>query len=234
MGAVEYDSHWESREEMKIYGPFSRVLRRLIFNLVRSLNFTSILDVGCGQGSFLEELYAEFPHVLICGTDISVKAIEMASARVPQGKFQVLDLSKEYLDETFDLVVCSEVLEHIIEDRKAIGNLARMTKKFLIVSAPQGRMRAFEISVGHVRNYAYGELVQKLQQEGLNIKQVIEWGFPFYSPLYRDFLNILGGKGTTGKIGPFRKIIAMGIYGLFRLSSSRRGDEIIVLAEPNQ
>lgn len=232
MGADGYNQSWETRDDMKIYGPFSRTLRGIILNLVRPLAFDSVLDIGCGQGSFLKELYSEFPHINIVGTDISSKAIEMAQAKVPNGRFQLLDLSKERLDETFDLVICSEVLEHILDDQTAIQNLVGMTKKFLVVSAPQGQMRQFEISVGHVRNYAHGELVRKLEQSGLGILRVIEWGFPFYSPLYRDLLDILGGKGTTGKIGTLRRWVAWGLYQLFRLSSSKRGDEIVVLAGP--
>ncbi len=234
MEAVEYDRAWETRDDMKIYGPFSRTLRHIIVNLIRPLAFDSVLDVGCGQGSFLKLLSSDFPEIQVSGTDFSMKAIEMARLRVPNGRFQLLNLSKEHLDETFDLVVCSEVLEHIIDDKVAIQNLVSMTDKYLVVSAPQGRMRPFEIAVGHVRNYASGELVRKLKQEGLSIIRVIEWGFPFYSPLYRDLLNGLGGKGTTGEIGPLRKLISLGIYGLFKLCSSKHGDEIVILAEPTR
>jgi len=232
MGAAEYNKAWVTRDDMKLYGPFSRILRRIILKLVRPLSFTSVLDVGCGQGSLLKELYSEHPKIEVHGTDFSKKAIEMASARVPNGQFQFLDLSKRHLDETFDLVICSEVLEHIIDDQAAIRNLVSMTKNYLVVSAPQGRMRSFELSVGHVRNYEYGELVKKLEKHGLHIVRVVEWGFPFYSPLYRSFLNGIKGKGTTGKIGPFRKVISLGIYGLFKLCSWKHGDEIVILAEP--
>ena len=42
-----------------------------------------------------------------------------------------------------------------------------------------------------MRNYARGELVRKLEETGFVVVSVIEWGFPFYSPLYRDFLYLL-------------------------------------------
>ena len=106
-----------------------------------------------------------------------------------------------------------------------------MTGKYLVVSGPQGCMRRFEAAVGHVRNYASNELVRKLEQNGFRMVQVVEWGFPFYSPLYRDFLEIPGGRGTEGEFGPARKLISIVLYHLFRLNSSKRGDEIVVLAE---
>ncbi len=227
-----YDQGWENKwDDMKKYGPFSRHLRRLIKGLIAPLTFTTVLDVGCGQGSLLDELRDRFPHIQPSGMDLSGKAIELARTRVPQGKFQVADLVFEPPEGKFDLVICSEVLEHLPDDLRAIRNLAKMTGRYLVVSAPQGCMRRFEATVGHLRNYANGELVGKLEQNGFRMKQVIEWGFPFYSPLYRDFLEFLGGRGTEGDFGAGRKLFSTALYHLFMLNSSKRGDELILLAE---
>ena len=229
----DYDQAWDAKwDDMKKYGPMSRHIRRNIKLLIRSLDFQTVLDVGCGQGSFLAELRADFPHIKPFGTDISASGVELARRQVPEGQFWVLDATKERLDEKFDLVVCSEVVEHILDDMAVLRNIAHMTGKYLVVSTVQGRMRRFEASeVGHVRNYASGELVQKIQASGFKVRKVVEWGFPFYSPLYRDFLQLTGSKGTTGAFGPMRKILSIVIYYLFMLNSSKRGDEIFVLAE---
>jgi hypothetical protein len=108
-----------------------------------------------------------------------------------------------------------------------------MTAKHLVISTPQGRMRRFEKTVGHVRNYRAGELVQKLVGSGFVVVSVIEWGFPFYSPLYRNFLELTGSKGTTGEFGLARKFISKVIYSLFLLNSSKHGDELFILAKPD-
>lgn len=228
----QYDQGWETEwDDMKKYGPFSRHLRRLIGNLIEPLVFETVLDVGCGQGSFLAELRAKFPHIKPYGIDISPKALDLARGRVPDGEFHILDITQQALDKKFNLVLCSEVLEHLSDDLAAIQNLGSMTGKYLIVSAPQGRMRRFEAGVGHVRNYAPGELVHKLEQNGFGIIRTLEWGFPFYSPLYRNFIELVRGRGVGGKFGLTRKLISKVVYTLFRLNSSKRGDEILVLAE---
>ncbi len=232
MSAATYDRGWESRwDDMKRYGPFSRHVRRIIKDMIRPLTFESVLDVGCGQGSLLADLCTEFPHIEPHGVDISASALRLAHAKVPAGQFWPLDITQGHLDRQFDLVVCSEVLEHIPDDLAALSNLAHMTGRYLIISTVQGRMRHFEAqAVGHVRNYAPGELVQKVELSGLRPVQVVEWGFPFYSPLYRDLLELTGSRGTTGEFGPVRRVISSAIYWLFMLNSSRRGDEIFVLA----
>ena len=233
VATATYDRGWQSQwDDMKKYGPFSRHLRRMIKQIVRPLEFQSVLDIGCGQGSLLQELQTEFPKIIPYGIDISVSAVELARGRVSGGRFRVMDITEGSLDEKYDLVVCSEVLEHIPDDLAALQNLRKMTQKYLLVSAPQGRMRGFEKQYGHVRNYAHGELVRKLEKQGFVILSVLEWGFPFYSPLYRDFLQVIGSKGTTGEFGSVRKLMSQAIYFLFLLNSSRRGDQIVVLAQP--
>lgn len=233
LSVAKYDAGWENQwDDMKNFGPFSRHLRRLIIKLIRLLEFQSVLDVGCGQGVFLTELQSVFSHVQPFGLDISPAAIDLAQSRVHGGQFWNMDLVKEHINRRFDLVICSEVLEHIKDDTAALKHLSAMTGKYLIVTTPQGRMRLSELVMGHVRNYRYGELVQKLEQAGFKVIRVVEWGFPFYSPLYRDLLNLIGNQGTMGKYGLVRKTISKMLYNLFLLNSSRRGDEILVLAEP--
>lgn len=233
IATVTYDQGWQSQwDDMKKYGPFSRHLRRIIKQIIRPLEFQSVLDIGCGQGSLLQELQIEFPGIIPYGIDISGSAVELARGRVSGGWFRVMDITKESLGEKCDLVVCSEVLEHISDDVTVLQNLRKMTRKYLLISAPQGRMRGFEKQYGHVRNYAHGELVKKIEKQGFMILSVLEWGFPFYSPLYREFLQATGSKGTTGEFGSVRKLISQVIYYIFLLNSSRRGDEIFVLAQP--
>ncbi len=233
MTTTEYDAGWDTKwDDMKKYGPMARHIRSNIKRLIRPLEFRTVLDVGCGQGSFLAELQSEYPHIKTYGTDISPSAITLAKAKVSNGQFTVLDAATDYLEDKFDLVVCSEVLEHIPDDVAALKNIAQMTGKYLVISTVQGRMRKLEPEAwGHVRNYARGELVKKVEQSGLRVIKVVEWGFPFYSPLYRDFINLINAQGTTGSYGLPQKVLAIILYNVFRLNSSRRGDEIFVLAE---
>ena len=104
------------------------------------------------------------PH----GVDISKSAVELAIQRVPDGRFWVSDITQQPLSEKYDLVVCSEVLEHIPDDITTIRNLRQMTGRYPHFSA-QGPMRRFERYVGHVRNYAPGEFVQRLEQNGFMV-----------------------------------------------------------------
>jgi len=106
-----------------------------------------------------------------------------------------------------------------------------MTGRYLLVSTLQGRMRSHETLVGHYRSYARGELQAKLESAGLRVVRVVEWGFPFFSPLYRDLFSATGLKATQGRYGPARRLLALLLFQLFRLNAWNRGDYLFVLAE---
>jgi len=228
---IDYDASWENRwNDMRKYGPTGRHLRRIVTSMVSGLDYGSVLDVGCGQGSLLATLMPLKPDARYTGVDLSEKAMAVARRRAPQADFATLDVASGHLDRRFDLVLCTDVVEHIEDDVAALRNLASMTGKYLLVSTLQGRMRDFERTVGHYRNYRHGELQAKIESVGLKVERVVEWGFPFFSPLYRGVLGAASGQGTEGEYGPARRFAADALYQLFRLNSWTRGDYIYVLA----
>lgn len=234
--AKSYDTGWQDRwDDMKRFGPYSRHVRRLIFQLIEPLRFTSVLDAGCGQGELLLEIRKRLPQVTrLVGVDFSPVSIRLTQERLGTGRFEVLDLQTQILDEQCDLTMCIDVVEHIADDCAALKNLCQMTGKYTLIASVQGnRLPAWEAKVvGHVRNYKRGELAMKMQQAGFVIDQVVEWGFPFYSPFYRWVLTLVSGEGAEGEYGFKRKLVGWMLYGLFLLNSARRGDLILILAHP--
>ena len=55
-GKQFYDFSWSKWTDMKQFGPMSRHVRRLSLSILKRLNFMSVLDAGCGEGSFLNAL----------------------------------------------------------------------------------------------------------------------------------------------------------------------------------
>lgn len=158
----------------------------------------------------------------------------MQEARLKKENF-LLDIQKEALEEKFDLVILSEVLEHLEDDLQALCNIFEMTKKYLLIVTLQGKMREAEKEVGHLRNYTKDDLIEKLHKAGFKEVRIKEWGFPFYSPLYRSFLNLVPQhqKATSGKFGIIRKLLSSFLYRLFMLNDLfTHGDVLVVLAQP--
>lgn len=229
-----YEDFWSRTEDQRIHGPVGKHTRRLIRSVIRGLPIKSVLDVGCGEGTMLAELFADRNDLRIAGTDISEGALAMARKKNPTAEFRTFDLRNTPLDDRFDLVICSEVMEHLPEDEGALRSMAAMTGRYLVLTTLGGRMRRHETDIGHLRNYEPARLKAMVEAAGLKVVRTIEWGWPFFSPLHRNLIELMGRRTrdmTTGPFGPFRKFIALCFYALFFLNASRRGDQLVILAE---
>lgn len=108
----------------------------------------SVADVGCGTGHLLFFLSNEFNIHRITGYDFVEPALDIAKKVVPDGKFSVYDVYSEP-EEKFDLVLCTEVLEHLLYPEKALQNLISMLLPggVLFISVPNGRTDTYD---GHI------------------------------------------------------------------------------------
>jgi trans-aconitate methyltransferase len=227
-----YESGWGEWEDMKEYGPASRHIRRLIFQLLSKAAFTSVLDVGCGVGNLLNEIHKKYPGVFLNGAEYAQSGLEVAKKRIPEGKFQLLDLSKESLTGQFDLVTCIDVLEHIPDDISALKNLRAMTEKYLLVVVPLGPL--FEVErtrVGHVHGYSRHEFDNKLQRSHFRVIKSIQWGFPFYN-LYRRILHHLPESTVNGSYGLGKRVVSKLLYFFLFINLPIWGERYFALCQP--
>ncbi len=119
------------------------VVRRLIagfFNTLRSQLAaspgTSLLDAGCGEGHTLEQLQDVLPP-RVAGFDLNPECVAFAGQRLPAYAFQsgsIYAISHE--DDSFDTVICCEVLEHLEQPQEALKELIRVAKQQVVLSVP--------------------------------------------------------------------------------------------------
>jgi trans-aconitate methyltransferase len=175
-------------------------------------------------------LAEERDRVALSGVDVSAEALRRAGERWPGAELHQLDIQQSALERQWDLVLCSLVLEHLPDDVGALRNMRRMTGGHLLAATIAGdfeRHRSWERQMGHVRNYARGELEDKLERAGFTVERTVYWGFPFYSPIARRLHNSMRSEPeyTTAS-----RLAARAMYLLYWLNSSRRGDLLIALA----
>ncbi len=121
--------------------PLQKLLIDNFFNnllaAIKDLKVDSILDVGCGEGFTLQRLYKNKIGKRLEGVDFQKSAIEIGTKLHPdlalkQGNIYNL----EYKDNSFDLVMATEVLEHLDDPKKGLKELIRVSKKYLLLSVP--------------------------------------------------------------------------------------------------
>lgn len=92
-----------------------------------------ILEIGCGAGLLCFELARSAKTVV--GIDISHFVLDFANKvkeylQCDNVFFQQGDAENlAFDDDTFDIVICSEVLEHVLEPQRALAEMQRITKQ---------------------------------------------------------------------------------------------------------
>jgi len=91
----------------------------------------SLIDVGCGNGIILNQLVSKWNGI---GIDRSWVALKHVNAHKVNADIQNLPIQSDKVD----LVICSEVLEHLPESvlKKAIAELKRISKKYILITVP--------------------------------------------------------------------------------------------------
>jgi ubiquinone/menaquinone biosynthesis C-methylase UbiE len=100
---------------------------------------TRILDAGCGEGHLIELLHAKYPDNEYFGIDVTEIALKKAKKRCRFAELKHMDLSSiKFKDGFFDVLICTEVLEHITDYRRVLSEFRRVIRKggFLILTFP--------------------------------------------------------------------------------------------------
>jgi SAM-dependent methyltransferase len=181
-----------------------RLIRRLIAKHAPLAH--RVLDAGAGPGQLVAELSLHFPGARVAAADVSPRSLELTRARCPNAETFLLDLaSSGFLVEqagrlgSFDLVVCSEVLEHLADDALGLQRLRELLEPggYLVVTVPGGKMSRFDVAIGHQRHYGLRELERRLEQNGFSVVTAMAWGFPFQN-LYRSAVRVASRAALPG------------------------------------
>ncbi len=148
-----------------------------------------ILDIGCGEGRHTIKACQQ-NNTFCVGADYGFENLVTTKEKLKfHGKLDDLscksfDLScmditnLPFCNDSFDIVICSEVLEHICDDKKAMSELVRILKpgKTLAVSVPRFWPEKicwflsdeyFNANMGHVRIYKKSALINNIEFFGV-------------------------------------------------------------------
>lgn len=194
-----YDKFWQEVSYFKTTSPGNRWTFDLLKEVLQEVNkkkIHSILDVGSGEGSKTFFLSTQFPNAQVLGIDFTQSGVDAANSHYTKQtnlQFMCVDANDETVwDTAYDMIFCSEVLEHIEDWKTVVGRFVQAANHYILLTFPTGKMREYEIGEGHVRNFRKGEMENFLKERGFTKVKILNAGFPFYSPIGRDLANIKG------------------------------------------
>ncbi|MBT3249059.1 MAG: methyltransferase domain-containing protein [Actinobacteria bacterium] len=115
---------------------------RKILHQVAPTEVSTIVDLGCGTGSFLKRVAQDFPDAHLIGVDLDPGLLKPATDALPQAHFVESDAAHTGLEEGIaDLVVLRFVLQHMADPSTVLREAFRLLR-------PGGRVLVFEVDGG--------------------------------------------------------------------------------------
>lgn len=150
-----------------------------------SLDRAVIMEIGCSSGFLIRDLVKFFPEAVIIGSDVVKEPLYRLAKSLPGIPLIRFDLLKCPLpDQSIDVLVMLNVLEHIEDDVRALQKAFNLLKPggFLIIEVPAGRSLydAYDAELHHFRRYSVSELQDKLIKVGFKVCRKSHLGFIFF------------------------------------------------------
>lgn len=122
-----------SKEHIQLYeiGEIFPLLKDSIASLRKTKNKINIIDLGCGDGNLLNQLF----HEGIIKKDDSIYALDPSQMRLDRIKNPNFKKVHASGDKTklkgnyFDYVICTQVIEHVLDDNALLKEIKRILKK---------------------------------------------------------------------------------------------------------
>lgn len=171
---VELSNWWSRGRQDAILKILSRYPRHM-----------RILDIGCSSGALMQQLKAR-GFISLAGIDISARAVEAAKKR---GFMDVKEAAAEataFPDNSFDVVIASDILEHVKDDGASIREWLRILKPegilVLFVPAFLFLWSGHDVVLHHQRRYLRKPLAALLKRSGFEVKSSFYWNFLLFFP----------------------------------------------------
>lgn len=149
-------------------------------------NIDKTIDIGCGEGFIINSV--GLPDII--GVDISMNALKLAKDRNQNCNLcvgSVYELS--FKKNSFDLVIATEVLEHLENPERALKEIQRMSRSYCIFSVPnepyfrtmnflRGKnLKRFGNDIEHLQNWSSGEFIKLIGKyfEVLEVRKPFPW-----------------------------------------------------------
>ena len=179
------------------YGSTNPVVRRLMARFEGTLGELfvqaaprTLLDVGCGEGVLTEKWAQALDDKRIVGIDLDDPQLHLQWEQRRRPNLEYVVMKAENLpfgDDEFDMATAIEVLEHVPDPEHTVAEMARVARRWLLVSVPReplwrglnlargAYVKELGNTPGHLNHWSKRAFVALLSQHG----EVVETRSPF-------------------------------------------------------
>ncbi len=199
MELQEFEKIYQEERSNWWYLSRQRITLDYVGNLYKHDSSLKILDLASACGANFEH-FGRFGKII--GTDISSESLRFCQMSGFSPFVQADAQNLPFLENSFDMVLGLDCLEHFEDDGEVIRQVYGILKgggRFIVtVPAYMQLWSAHDEAYHHRRRYTKNELIQELTEHGFDIEFCTYWTFSLLPPLYifRAIRRNLGGNGT--------------------------------------
>lgn len=208
-----YDEEWNGwKAESAAFAGVRRYDQ--ISSVVQQLGARKILDIGCGDGRLARAIRAKSPYAVIHGCDLSTAALARSEGLDRQYSVDLNCGGLPESDESFDLLVASEVVEHLIQPDRVLAEFSRVLRQegHVVLTVPnvafwrfrlqalRGQVPSVTADDRHLHSFNASLLEELVRKAGLQVVRTIGLRQRFnglsrlHFTLLSDTLLIVGRK----------------------------------------
>lgn len=164
--------------------------RKLFRNIIDGFRLSpgaKILDIGTSTGTNLRML-RDAGYVNVLGLDMHDEAIRWCSDK-GLGIVEKGDICNiPYINDSYDLVLATDIIEHVDEDELALREISRILKPggraLLTVPAFRSLWGLQDEVSQHKRRYRQAELIEKINKSGLFVEECFYFNYLLFVPIW--------------------------------------------------
>ncbi|QBD76211.1 class I SAM-dependent methyltransferase [Ktedonosporobacter rubrisoli] len=139
-----------------------------VLGMLKGLYPSNLLDIGSGRGAFLWPLLDSFPTLAVTCVDMldyrvaDIQAVQRGG--IEQLQAVQADVTRlPFAEQSFEMVTMLEVLEHVPDTRRALSEICRVARQFVILSVPSKE----DDNPEHIHLFAQHSLRDLLLEQGV-------------------------------------------------------------------
>jgi 2-polyprenyl-3-methyl-5-hydroxy-6-metoxy-1,4-benzoquinol methylase len=185
-----------------------------------------ILEIGCSGGPLLSLLLSQ-GYSQVAGIDNSKKAITLCEERGLKNVFFMEGTAPHFDSEQFDVIIASDVLEHIQNGKRAVKAWQRIVKKggIIICFVPALRIlwSKHDEDNKHYKRYTKKNLEYLFaENNSFTIVRSSYWNIALFLPIlfFRFFMRLLASKSSASQLRHGNNFINILLIQLLRIENT--------------
>jgi len=200
----------------------------------------SVLEVGIGHGGYSNHMP---PGVHYWGLDLEAASVAAARKKYPQREFFCADITApdfvaKHMHLQPDSILCANVIEHIENDRLAVGNLLRLLapgrQLLLLVPALPALYNDLDRLAGHHRRYTKARLLEAIPADFGTVRTLRYFNsigaLGWYANKFKRHDNI-GDQAVSAQVRFFDRYVLPISRGVDKLIGGSFGQSLIAIVQ---